>query len=311
MSDTPKNVIEAIAAVMRDLPAIGKDSEVQGDGPKYKFRGIEAITAAAQKLMGAHGVVFVPRIVGMERRDVSVGQRGAVWDEYAVTVEYDVYGPGGVTDCLPQPVRLIGLGRDNSDKGIPKAVTMTYKAALVQVFCIGDSKNDADSERHENADRAEPSEDEKRAEAAAELARIIKDSHPPAIVDAFGRWLIESEYPMQSAKWTDDHIKAIREWIAQVDLTGEIPAPPGSVPVSLIPATEGVGAPDGAGNASRGSGGVMDARVAAAAEYVKSLDSAQLILAFSQRNLRAPRPVGEQRIALAAALVDDENWVPA
>lgn len=159
MSDTdetparPTNVIEAIAAVMRDLPPIGKDSEVKGDGPSYKFRGIEAITAAAQKLCGKHCVVFVPRVVGMESREVSVGSRGAVWDEYTVTVEYDVFGPGGVSDCLPTPVRVVQLGRDNSDKGIAKAMTMAYKTALNQVFCIGDSKNDSDSERHENADR--------------------------------------------------------------------------------------------------------------------------------------------------------------
>jgi hypothetical protein len=205
----PSNVIEAIAAVMRDLPAIGKDSEVTGDGPKYKFRGIEAITAAAQKLMGKYGVVFAPRIVGMERRDVSVGSKGAVWDEYAVTVEYDVYGPGGVEDCLPQPVRLIGLGRDNSDKGIAKSVTMTYKTALVQVFCIGDSKNDADNERHENAD----GERQRAERAPRDLVDRIK-ALPPALRDAFPLWLDSVGISRKPSEWstTADGGDAVRIW---------------------------------------------------------------------------------------------------
>lgn len=146
----PSNVIEAIAAVMRDLPAIGKNQQVQGDGPSYKFRGIEDVTAAAQKLMGKHCVVFVPRLLSSERREVSVGSRGSTWDQYEMKFEYDVYGPGGVADKIVAGP-FLALGRDNSDKGTAKAQTMAYKAALVQTFCIGDGANDADNERHENA----------------------------------------------------------------------------------------------------------------------------------------------------------------
>ena len=56
--DTPKTVVQALAAVMAELPAIGKgDKSPEG----YTYRGVEPITKQLQPLLAKHGVVIVPR----------------------------------------------------------------------------------------------------------------------------------------------------------------------------------------------------------------------------------------------------------
>ncbi len=221
-----------------------------------------------------------------------------------------VYDPDGVAKARGHAEEIRDQGPVNKTSALENAETSAWGRALANLGLHVSHQIASRDEIQQARERATRQREPATVSPAAELAGIIRDQHPPAVSDAFKAWLEHQGYPNVPKSWTEDHLAAIREWVAQVDLTGEIPAPPGSVPQSLIPATEGVGAPDGAGNASRGSGGVMDARVAAAAEYVKGLDSAQLLSEFAFRNLRAPRPVGEQRIALAATLVDDDAWQP-
>ena len=142
----PTNVIQAIARVMAELPAIGKNSKADPKMGGYAFRGIEAITAEAQKLQAKYCVVFVPRVTECEIKDILVNDKP--WTDTILHVEYDIYGPQGISDkivCGP----LIGIGRDNSDKGANKALTQSYKYALIETYCISDSTADADGQSHE------------------------------------------------------------------------------------------------------------------------------------------------------------------
>ena len=154
----PSNVIEALAAIRRDLPGIGKDQQASAQQGGYAYRGIEAITAAAGPLMGRYGVVFAPEVVEERTVDVIVG--GKPWTDTRLKVLYRVYGPGGIDDCLTIGP-LLTIGRDNSDKGANKAMTQAYKVALLQVLCIGDSKDDGDQASHE-ADAPDPEADARR-----------------------------------------------------------------------------------------------------------------------------------------------------
>lgn len=140
------NVIEALRRVMRDLPAIGKEGRASQAQGGYAYRGIEDITKVAQSLLARHGVVFVPRVVRTTIEQITVQNKP--WTDTILDVEYDVYGPGGIEDKITVGP-LIGIGRDNSDKGANKAETQAYKYALVQVFCIADQTSDADGTTHE------------------------------------------------------------------------------------------------------------------------------------------------------------------
>lgn len=142
----PVNVIQALARIKAELPAFDKNKTAPANMGGYAYRGIEAITAAASKLEAAYGVVWVPRVTKVETKELIIN--GKPWTDTTLTVEYDIYGPQGVNDkivCGP----LIGIGRDNSDKGSNKAETQAFKMAMTEVYCISDQNADTDGTTHE------------------------------------------------------------------------------------------------------------------------------------------------------------------
>lgn len=145
----PANVIEALARVMSELPSIGKDDKASAQQGGYSYRGIEAITGSAQRLLGKYQVVFVPKVVERKTVELTVNQKP--WTEEQLTVVYTVYGPGGLEDRI-EVGPLVALGRDNSDKGTNKAMTQAFKYALLQVLCIGDRSSDGDGHDAAEAD---------------------------------------------------------------------------------------------------------------------------------------------------------------
>lgn len=133
------SVIQAVARVMADLPAIGKDGVAPASQGGYRFRGIEAVTAALQPLLAKHGVVIVPTaIVDWTERELTLQNKP--WTDNRAVVSWKVYGPRGDFFTAETP----GIGRDNSDKGSNKMMTAAYKYLLLQVFCIGDRSDDSD-----------------------------------------------------------------------------------------------------------------------------------------------------------------------
>ena len=213
----PRNVIAALAAVMADMPGIGKDSTSgEGGGPNYKYRSIEAITAAAQSRFGRFGIVFVPKVIERVTKDLTVNNKP--WTEEQLTVEYTVYGPGGVNDHITVgPV--IGLGRDNSDKQMTKALTQCFKQALLQVLCIGDGKDDADAQTHETD---APAPRHVQPSASAVLAERVR-SMPDAVREVFPAWLDANQIPRKPADWSETHMAAVERWVDHFDSTGELP----------------------------------------------------------------------------------------
>lgn len=132
----PTTVVEALAAIMSELPAIAKDQKsTQG----YKYRGIEQITRALQPLLAKYGVVYVPHVRSCEM--VSLTINGNPWTDTRLEVAFTIHGPGGSIEAGP----VWGIGRDNSDKGANKAMTQAYKYVLMQTLCISDASDDVDA----------------------------------------------------------------------------------------------------------------------------------------------------------------------
>lgn len=177
MSD---NVIAALAAVQAEIGGIEKKRGGEG-GISYPYRGIDAIAAAAQPLLGKAGVVIVPT----EAKIVSVDQltvNGKPWTDTFVNVRWTVYGPGGVEDCIDAETQ--GIGRDNSDKGYNKAATQAFKNLLLRLLCIGDPQDDADRPEHQNNfTDARPVENPER-DAAVQVFDAIR-TLPPVVMDEF------------------------------------------------------------------------------------------------------------------------------
>lgn len=178
MTDSGKaaNVVEALSRVMADLPAIGRDQTASQQQGGYAYRGIEQITKHTQGLFAEHGIVFVPRVVSYEIRDLMVNNKP--WTDTVELVEYTVYGPGGVDDHITVGP-ILAVGRDNSDKGGNKCLTQAFKYALLQTLCISDAKDDGDNQSHEADARQQetllPAGWNDRAEQRATFERLSSE----------------------------------------------------------------------------------------------------------------------------------------
>lgn len=140
----PANVIEALARVEGEIGGIEKKRGGDG-GIQYAFRGIDAISTAVQPLFAKNGVIIVPHAVDYSVKEITVNSKP--WSDGTVAVTWHIYGPGGRDDMIV--AQTVGIGRDQSDKQYPKAMTQAFKNLLLRLLCIGDPDDDTDGTTHE------------------------------------------------------------------------------------------------------------------------------------------------------------------
>lgn len=145
--DARRGVVQAITAVMADLPGIGK-SDRSPEG--YAYRGIEAITKQLQPLLARHGVVIVPS-ARVEQIVPSPAMKDG-WTDVHMTVDWRIYGPDGSSI----DATTAGIGRDRADKGANKAMTQAYKYLLLDLLCVADKADDSDGHDYTADSRTEP-----------------------------------------------------------------------------------------------------------------------------------------------------------
>lgn len=210
----PANVVQALAAVMAELPAIGKGKKADPKQGGYAYRGIDQITTAVQPLLAKYGIVFVPRVVDHEIREITVNDKP--WTDTVALVAYDVYGPGGAEDKITVGP-ILSIGRDNSDKGGNKCLTQAFKYALTQTLCISDERDDADHGSPE-ADSVSPEESAKQkawGEIRASMERGVSKENVEKIAAGL-------EADVQTLKGA----QAIAKAVATFEKTGVLPKAP-------------------------------------------------------------------------------------
>ena len=163
--------VEALNAVMADMPGVPKGRKADPKQGGYAYRGIEDITLVLQPILAKHGVVFIPHVELIEIKDITVADKP--WTDTILSVSYDIRSVGSdeVITCGP----FIGIGRDNSDKGANKAMTQAWKYCLLQVLCIADQADDADGQHHEAPDQVARRATVARPELEARVERSKAD----------------------------------------------------------------------------------------------------------------------------------------
>ena len=158
MSDKP-TIVEALSAVMAEVQAVGKGDRNPEQG--YSFRGIDAVVNAVGPMFRKHGVLAVPAKCEAKYRDV-LTSREKRSRECTVKVTYRFYGPAGdFIEC-----EVPGESMDFGDKGAPKAMSVAYRIALLQVLCIPTHEPEPDAQSYERAREPEP--------AVATAAQVAK-----------------------------------------------------------------------------------------------------------------------------------------
>lgn len=147
-----KNIFESINAVMEEIGAIGKTSQNKQQG--FMFRGVDAVMNAINPALIKHKVFIVPEVLEQTREERTTQKGGALI--YSICkIKYTFFAEDGSSITAT----VIGEGMDSGDKATNKAMSIAFKYACFQVFCIpteeakeADAKPvDPDAETHEVA----------------------------------------------------------------------------------------------------------------------------------------------------------------
>ena len=141
---------EAIAEIMKDIPAISKDKKnTQGQG--YNYRGIDDVMNALQPLLAKHKLFVVPEVLEQQREERQ-NSKGNNLIYSIVRVKYTFYAVDGSNVSAV----VIGEAFDSGDKATNKAMSAAFKYAMFQTFCIPTEEMiDSETETHEVKAKAE------------------------------------------------------------------------------------------------------------------------------------------------------------
>lgn len=147
------SIHEAMAAVMTDVPAVPKSE--RNTEQNFNFRGVDAVTNAVGRALRTHNIVVTPQMTAKSYRDVQT-RGGKTSREVLVDVTYRFHGPAGDYRDVTVP----GESIDVSDKGTAKAMSVAYRIALIQTFCLPTDDTDPDHEYHERETASPAAEDD-------------------------------------------------------------------------------------------------------------------------------------------------------
>lgn len=171
MSDK-RNIYESICGVMTDIGAVGKDS--RNEQQKFMFRGIDAVMNALSPVLLKNKVFIVPTILEQTREE-RTNKNGTTLIYSICKVQYTFYAEDG---SFIESV-VIGEGMDTGDKATNKAMSIAFKYACFQVFCIPTEEMvDPDAECHEVKKKEEP----KVCDTAIDTKQTISATQIKALV---------------------------------------------------------------------------------------------------------------------------------
>ena len=162
MSDT-ENIHSKLAAIIGELPAIGKESRVTGNFG-YNYRGIEDILPAVKTLFAKHGVHVSPNHT-LVSDEFGLGNKG---NQRRVVLHsgFSFYAADGSSfTCF-----TMGEAMDTQDKALNKAMTAAYKYALIQTLAIADGD---DPDAYQPGESAPATETQPAAEPSESWRQLV------------------------------------------------------------------------------------------------------------------------------------------
>lgn len=185
MDGKKMNIFESISAVMSEIGAVGKNSRNQQQG--FMYRGIDAVMNAINPAFVKYKLFVVPEVLEQTREERQTSKGGLLI--YSICkMKYTFYAQDG---SFLEAV-VIGEGMDSGDKATNKAMSIAFKYACFQVFCIPtEEMQDPDAECHEVKPREQkPKEEvvEDKVISAVQLkalkSRMAKDNVPEDFIKA-------------------------------------------------------------------------------------------------------------------------------
>ena len=205
------SITAALLAVAQDVGAVSKEGRVrpqQGkQGPSFNFRGIDQVVNAVSPALRKHGVVVHPTVLDYRYEQASTST-GKATGHVIVTVSYTFTHTSGESVTAT----VIGEAMDSGDKAAPKAMSVAFRTALLQVLCLPTDEKDPDEHIYERAGRKgrqEPPVAAPEPAVVGEWANLLADATTTAEVQAVAD-------QMRAAGATDQMLEAARIRWAEV-----------------------------------------------------------------------------------------------
>jgi hypothetical protein len=140
------SVYKAIAGVMADLAKIGIGKDKTNAQQGFKYRGVDDVMNELAALLPKHGLVILPRVTKRETVERQSAKGNALFYVW-LDVEYDFVATEDGSKHVVGPV--VGEAMDSGDKASNKAMSIAYKYACFQAFCIPTEAVDPDKDVHD------------------------------------------------------------------------------------------------------------------------------------------------------------------
>ncbi len=177
-----QTIHQRMAAILAELPAIGKDSV--NPEQHFQYRSHDDVLNAVNPLLAKYGVYVVPEV--LERiaatRETT---RGKIMYEVNLLVRYSFIAEDGSWIAAS----AWGEGTDMGDKSTNKAMTMAFKNVLAQAFAVSTQEGqsyDADGSTAEETVAAGTAAREAAAQEAERQRRQAEEERPQRLRGRIG-----------------------------------------------------------------------------------------------------------------------------
>lgn len=193
------SVYKAISAVAKEMAERGISKDRKNVQQNFQFRGIDQVYNALAPMLAKHGLVILPRITERTVTERTTQKGGALF-YVVVKAEFDFVA---TEDGSTHTVTTYGEAMDSGDKATNKAMSIAYKYAAFQAFCIPteETATDPDAEIHQVAaqQKTKPAPD---AALAAFTEAAMKKATLEELKQAFGEaWqMLDGTPEQQKAK---------------------------------------------------------------------------------------------------------------
>lgn len=122
------NIYASICNIMESMGAVAKSKKHQQG---YQYRGVDDIMNVLQPQLALHKVVIVPEVME-QLREERQSAKGGLLIYSILKIKFKFYAEDGSN------VEAVTIGEafDSGDKGSNKAMSIAFKYACFQVFCI-------------------------------------------------------------------------------------------------------------------------------------------------------------------------------
>lgn len=141
---TSPQVYRAINAITADFARAGIAKAHTNLVDQYQYRSIDDVLNRLAPLLARHRLCVLPRVLKRRAED-RAGDQGSILVSVRLKVAFDLVS---ARDGSSHTVQSWGEALDPGDKGTAKAMSAAYKSAMLELFCVPVTSDDADASSH-------------------------------------------------------------------------------------------------------------------------------------------------------------------